>query len=63
MCQPGYPTPQRRIPFQLLLVELRLGEPQHEIGFVALVVVFFDAVAYTVLQIVFFEVVENVVLL
>ena len=49
------------VPFQLLIVEFGLCEPKHEIRLVALVVILFNALANAVLKILFFKIVEHVV--
>ena len=51
------------VPFEFLILEFGFGEPQHEVGFIALVIVFFHAFAHAVLQVVLGKVIEDVILL
>ena len=51
------------IPFQCLILELGLGEPEDKVVLIALVGVLIDALAHTDSEIVLIEVVENIVAL
>ena len=52
----------RRIPLERLILEFRLGEPEHEVVLVALVLVLFDALAHADGQILLAEIVEHEIL-
>ena len=51
------------VPLELLIVKLGLSEPKHEVCLVLLVLILFNALADTYLEILLLEVVENVVLI
>ena len=53
----------RAIPLELLIVKFRLCEPEHEICLVSLIVVALNALADSNCEVIFLEVVENVILL
>ena len=58
----GVTDAPRAIPLELLIVELGLCEPEHEVCLVSLVGVLFNALADSDLEVLFLEIVENVVL-
>ena len=51
----------RGVPFERLILELRLGKPQHEVVFIALVRVLLDALAHADGEVLLVVVVEDVV--
>ena len=59
----GIPDAERRIPFQLLILELGFRKPQNEVGLVLLVAVRLDALTHTDGKVLFVEVVEDVIFL
>ena len=57
----GIAQAPRRFPFQLLILKFGFGEPEHKVGFVALVLVLLHAVAHADSQILLVHVAEHVV--
>ena len=51
------------LPFQLLVIELALCEPENEIRFIALISVLLNALADTYGKVLLLEIVEHVVLI
>ena len=51
----------RTVPFKLLIVEFGLGEPEHEISLVALVLVSLNALTDAYCKVFLVEIVENIV--